>query len=158
MPKGEVMKKQLLKGFSMLLLVITLALVTAVVSANGQSLRLKADVPFEFVVGSETLTAGQYTVEALASSRALRVRNGSDNQSAIRLTTPADDGANKVALVFHRYGARYFLAEVWNGAEGLTINKSKQEQAIERELARIAHVRHEIAKAQYELVEIAATH
>src|SRR5205807_5617914 len=43
--KESIMRKQMLKGFTMLMLVVALAFVTAVASANGQSRAAKADVP-----------------------------------------------------------------------------------------------------------------
>jgi hypothetical protein len=47
---------------------------------------------------------------------------------------------NHARLVFHRYGERYFLAEVWNGADptGRQLLKSQEERAIESELASTA--------------------
>jgi hypothetical protein len=60
-------------------------------------------------------------------------------------------------LVFHRYGQRYFLAEVWNGADkvGRQLMKSRDELAIERELASISS-KSEMAQSCYETVEVLA--
>ena len=58
------MKKQLLKGFTMLTLiaVIALASVVATATANPQaSSRVVANIPFEFSVGYKTMPAGEYT-------------------------------------------------------------------------------------------------
>ena len=50
--RGEEMKKEGVKGITMLTAIIVIALATAVVSANGQSSRtVVSNVPFEFVVG-----------------------------------------------------------------------------------------------------------
>jgi hypothetical protein len=47
--EGGKMKKEALKGVTMLVLIITLAFITAVVSANAQSSgKLSALMPFEF--------------------------------------------------------------------------------------------------------------
>ncbi len=64
------MKREFLKGFTMLVLVVTLALTLAVVSANGQSTanRVVANVPFEFSVGYKTLPAGDYSVRSIIST------------------------------------------------------------------------------------------
>jgi hypothetical protein len=61
-------------------------------------------------------------------------------------------------LVFHRYGERYFLAEVWNGADraGRQLLKSQEERAIEREFASISS-NDATAKNTYERVEVAAS-
>ena len=70
----------------------------------------------------------------------------------MRLTDPIrPNKTNEQArLVFHRYGERYFLAEVWSGSDstGRQLMKSRQERAIERELASI--------QGSYETVEVLA--
>src|ERR1700730_10296117 len=113
------MKKQLIKGFTMVMAIMALSMVTAVVSANGQSTSAKANVPFEFVVGSQNLPAGAYTVSSINSSgEALRINSADARSSAVRLTIPANGKTDHAKLVFHRYGERYFLAEVWTTSEG----------------------------------------
>ena len=149
------MRKQLIKGFTMLLGIMTLAMVTAVASANGQSLTSKANVPFEFIVGDQNLPAGAYTVSAVTSGgEALCISGRGSKDSVMRLTIPASGKANHSKLVFHRYGQRYFLAEVWStSTDGRELTKSRQEQAIQKELSRIAS--NKPAARAYETVEIA---
>ena len=136
------MKKQLVKGFTMLMLIVALAFVTAVATANGQSQRVRADVPFAFAVGDKTLPSGECVVSsATARGEALVIRSEDAKGSAMRLTNAIDDQRNRgqAKLVFHRYGERYFLAEVWTGeSSGRQLLKSKQERAIEHELASIS--------------------
>jgi len=69
---------------------------------------------------------------------------------------PAAGKSQQAKLVFHRYGQRYFLAEVWSGAgePGRQLTKSQQERAIEKENAQIA--RHGGPAATYERVEVVA--
>ena len=120
------MKKELAKGITMLALIVTLALVTAVVSANAQSAnnnKVVANVPFEFSVGYKSMPAGEYSVQTIASDgNGLLIQSTDGKISALRLsdttdTTPASKDRAHARLVFHRYGERYFLAEVWNGAD-----------------------------------------
>ncbi len=153
------MEKQMLKGFTMFMLIVALAFVTAVVSANGQSQSVKADIPFEFVVGDKTLGSGEYAIKsATAGGDAMMIRGENAKSSALRLTNAIEDKRNvgQVKLVFHRYGERYFLAEVWTGESGHELLKSKHERAIEREFASI-HSKGGSAQARYERVEILAT-
>ena len=153
------MKKQMLKGFTMLMLVVALAFVTAVASANGQSRNVKADIPFEFAVGDQALPAGEYAVRsATTAGDALMIRAENAKSSAVRLTNPIEDKRNRgqVKLVFHRYGERYFLAEVWTGADGRELVKSRQERAIEKEMSKLASLGGPAQRA-YETVEVAAT-
>ena len=154
------MAKQIIKGMTMLLLVMAVAFATAVVSANAQSRHQVAKIPFEFIVGDSSLPAGQYDVTSMTSNDAvLRITNSEQKQTAIRLTQtvshtkPADKGK----LVFRRYADRYFLAEVWSAGDnsGRQLMKSKQERAIERELASVPS-KSEWAQSGYQIVEIAA--
>ena len=152
------MRKQVTKGFAMFMLVMALAFATAVVSANGQSRAAKASVPFDFIVGNETLASGNYAVDALtAGGECLRISNMSAKGSVARLTIPLNGKSEHAKLVFHRYGQRYFLAEVWTdgGFQGRQLMKSKQERAIEKEGARIASLGGSPARATYETVAIA---
>jgi len=153
------MAKQILKGFTMLALIVGLAFVSAVVSAKGQSTQAVAKVPFEFIVGDKTLPSGQYTVRAVSGTNkaALMI---SGKSSAIRLTNEIQPNMNKTQarLVFHRYGERYFLSEVWMGGDstGRHLLQSQQERSIERDLASLGS-RSNLARNTYEVVEIVAT-
>jgi hypothetical protein len=156
------MKKELLKGFTMLMLIVALAFATAVVSANAQSSSgVVANIPFEFTVGDQALPSGKYTIKATSAHvSALMIQNAEAKRSGIRLTNSIESTRNKegAKLVFHRYGDRYFLAEVWTGARstGQQLLKSRQERAIERELASNGS-RSELAQTKYEIVEVVAT-
>lgn len=155
------MKRQFLKGFTMLMLVVVLALATAVISANAQSSnKVVADVPFEFSVGYKTMPVGEYSVQIVASAgNALLIQNVDAKTSALRLSEATDrlKNSSQARLVFHRYGERYFLAEVWNGADitGRQLLKSLEERAIEGELASIASTSDE-SHTTYEIVEVVA--
>ncbi len=154
------MRKEILKGLTMLLVVVALAFVSAVVSANAQSTRkIVADVPFEFVVGDQALPSGKYSVKAItASGDGLMIQSNNSKHCVMRLSNRiAPKGNNTEArLVFHRYGDRYFLSEIWSGEDqtGRQLLKSRQERALQRELAAIPS-KSEWAKA--ETVEILAT-
>jgi hypothetical protein len=132
------MKRQIVKGLAMLVLTLALAGATAVV-ANGQSnARLVAHVPFDFVVGDKTLSAGEYSVAATDQSGATMASANSQGDAAIRLSSPMErkDREKAAKLVFHRYGSTYFLAQVWRAGEatGRELSKSSQERSIQREL------------------------
>ena len=154
------MANQIIKGLTMLMIVVALAFVAAVASANGQSQTAVAKIPFEFVVGDKSLPAGEYGVGSLnASGEVLRIRSTEDDDSAIRLTSPVTraSSSDKSTLVFHRYANHYFLTQVWTAGEttGRQLMKSKQERAIEREMAAISS-RSESAQSRYEIVEVVA--
>ncbi|HEV7475346.1 MAG TPA: hypothetical protein VGN90_14930 [Pyrinomonadaceae bacterium] len=154
------MKKELLKGFTMLALLVAIALVNAAATVNAQSSnKVVADIPFEFSVGYKTMPAGKYLVQSLASpSNGLLIQSADAKSSAVRLSdaTIATKNNSQARLVFHRYGERYFLAQVWSGAEaGRQLLKSHEERAIEQELTNLA-ANDESAPPAYEIVEVVA--
>jgi hypothetical protein len=134
------MTKLALKGVTMLVLIISIAFLTAVVSANAQtSTGIKAEIPFDFMVGDQKLPAGSYTVAPLLrqTNTGIILKNDHSKAAAMRLTNPIQGGAAQTKLVFHRYEDRYYLAEVWDATEtGRQLHMSGREKAVERELAK----------------------
>ena len=126
----------------MLVSIIALAFATAVVSnAQSRAGKIKADIPFDFVVGDKTLAAGEYLIGQITSgsNAGILVRSSDGSQRAIRLTNAVSAAApQKNVLTFHRYGNTYFLAQVWTSGSvsGREVLKSKVERSTERELAR----------------------
>lgn len=154
------MNKETLKGLTIFTLMVALAIVTAVVSANAQSRNtVVASIPFEFVVGDRTLPAGEYRLQPVtAQGDALAIKGADNGESAVRLADPiqATRKSAHARLVFHRYGQSYFLAQVWSGDTiGWKLVKSRQERAMARELASIAS-KSEQAESTYESVEVVA--
>jgi len=105
------------RGFA---LVILLA-VSMLGVAQAQTIQMKADVPFEFIVNGSTLPAGQYTVQSFGSAdgKSLMVR-GADGRALVNsIGLQSNTLAKQTKLVFHRYGNRYFLSQIWvAGMEG----------------------------------------
>lgn len=158
------MKREFLKGFAMLIMVVVIALTTAVASGQTQSTngaaKLVANIPFEFNIGYKMMPAGEYSVERIVSAGdSLLIKNADGSLCALRLSeaTSRIKNQKQARLVFHRYGDKYFLAEVWNGVDdiGRQLVKSEDERAVERE-SRSASNESEAAHATYQRVEIAA--
>lgn len=157
------MKKEFLKGLSMLLAIVVFAFVTAV-AANGQSSAKAANhvlavIPFEFSVDYKTMPAGEYVLQTVATAgNGLLIQSVDGNSSTLRPSEAIErlhDRAN-ARLVFHRYGQRYFLAEVWSGGDtaGRQLTKSRDEIDLEREESNSS--RSEQARGSYEIIEVAA--
>ena len=103
-------------------------------SASG----VRADVPFDFIVGDRTLPAGKITVRAASTSTPgpLSITNYGKGQSTFRMSQllRGPNTPEQGRLVFHKCGNQYFLAEVWiPGSAALGLAKSRSERAIERE-------------------------
>ena len=108
------MKKQALKNFTMLGLLL---MVTAV-SVAAQSERSKVtNIPFNFIVGGKTLPAGEYTVEPNRRDydKVWLVQSRDGHASALFITMPAraSETQEKTKFVFHKYGDQYFLSQIW---------------------------------------------
>lgn len=115
--------------------VLTLAAAGAV---HAQTLTVTASVPFKFVVSGRTMPAGRYTLDELGPAHTLVIRQ--DGTKAAAIATPGaveelrPGGPNQ--LVFHRYGNRYFLAQIRvAGAYRCTFAEGR----IERELSARNH-------------------
>jgi len=154
------MKKRILTGATMVMLVAAVALMAALVSAHAQSSQVVADIPFDFTVGGKSLKAGEYALRPFSSNNDVLVITGQDTKDvAIRITQSieARRTPERAMLVFHRYGQRYFLSEVWTNGDrtGRQLRKSAEERAIEGQLAAIP-AKSELARSSYERVEIVA--
>jgi hypothetical protein len=92
----------------------------AITEAAAQcSPRLRADIPFDFVLNNKLVKAGTYSLEKTDCSTAvplvvLRDSEGSSlgivNRSATEIDSPK--AHEQGSLIFARYGDSYFLSEV----------------------------------------------
>ena len=150
------MKRQIVKMFSLFILVATLGLAGSLTSAKGQATRhVKAQIPFDFVVGDKRLSAGTYVVSPTSDEgAALLIQNATNKEGNIRLSNNIEPNKQdtNARLVFNRYGDTYFLVEVWRGGigAGRRLLESRQEKAMKREEPRLS-------QNQCERIEIAAT-
>jgi len=90
-------------------------------SARAEQLPpIVVDVPFEFTVNGKTLPAGRYRVTRpmADSASVLYIRKEGGTEGASFTTNAAIDKSaeNKAGLIFHHYGATYYLAEVVTGS------------------------------------------
>ena len=108
--------KKVLGCLSMAALAVVLA---APISA--QSIAVRANVPFDFIVSGHTRPAGDYEFGMLSQGGVLRVKSESGKASAVTSSLTDRDGGSRTAVLveFHRYGNEYFLYKVWNGGANL---------------------------------------
>ena len=116
------------------------ALTLAIAGYAQRAQPLQVNVPFDFVAGSRTLPAGQYTVLQPVNTSAVVFRSDREGLGVAmithRLESAGKQGIGK--LLFHRHGDRCVLAEVWDTdrSSGRQIPMTAQE----RELARGAPI------------------
>jgi len=108
--------------------------VLAALGAAAQAGEVKARVPFEFSVDNAALPAGDYTVSTTGS--AVLVRGYGSGAFALSNAAEATTGG-RPRLVFHRYGTRYVLREIWmDGTSGRRLPPSRAERETAGEEAR----------------------
>jgi len=126
-------------------LLVVLAL-TMVGESAAQTIRMKADVPFEFIVNGSTLPPGQYTIQSFgtADGKTLLLRNADKNENATvnSFNVESRKSASQTKLIFHRYGDRYFLSQVWvaGNERGHALPKSHREAELARDYDHVQEV------------------
>jgi hypothetical protein len=142
------MKRHALSLISLLSLLLMAGL------AIAQSNYMRANVPFNFTVGSETLPAGTYDIRATSSDPKVLLFQAQGGSSIIVSSNAAESlkGAERTKLVFNRYRDQYFLTEIW--VEGATLGrrlpKTSREKELAKELAQdLTHRRVEIVASLY---------
>lgn len=111
---------------------IALGLLLAVSTVHAQEPVLKANIPFNFVVGNRWMPAGDYVLNnQLPGSGLVAVRDAEQNNSSVVGTTPVSltEPSKTTKLVFHRMGGEYFLYQIWveGRATGREFPKTKLE-------------------------------
>jgi len=137
------MKHQIARILLQVSFLAVVATGVGVEGAHGQSLstRVRAEIPFDFLVGDKKFPAGEYSIGLSGSDDALlRVSRVHGNLTAFRLTSENLNLARKGSdtLVFHQYGDQYFLSEVWpaGGTDGRTLLESRGERAAHEAMAK----------------------
>jgi len=128
------MKKQALKIFTML----NLLLMLTAVSVAAQSERSKIAIPFSFIVGEKALPAGEYTVEANRSDYdnvwLVQSRDGHVSALFTTMSVRASETQEKTKFVFHKYGDQNFLSQIWT--PGGNSGRELHMPSLEREVAK----------------------
>ena len=117
--------------------VLALGLLFVVSAAHAQSGAVAARVPFDFVVGSEVYPAGNYLLSSWGAARGSILIQSRDKLRYRMIPTHTCqklEMAEKDVLIFHRYGDRYFLEEVW--LKGNTIGRQFFASNVETQLAK----------------------
>jgi hypothetical protein len=99
------------------------------VAVKAEECAVRADVPFEFTVGTRTLPAGEYAITKMPSSMSAHIIKSSE-AGAMALTQNTEwFKGDASSLVFNKYGDRYFLASIRAAELGIvyTLPKSKLE-------------------------------
>ncbi len=128
---------------SMSSLMVMLAVVPALGAGTGPlDHKIQADIPFDFMVGDKTFSAGTYTfTEPTITLGTLLIRSLDSHESVLVITQSVQENltpSDETKLVFTRYGDQYFLAQVWTVGEvsGLKLRKSSTESEVANNFSR----------------------
>jgi hypothetical protein len=117
-------------------LIVALSFVVSLMAptfAYAFTVRIRAEIPFDFQVGSKRLPKGEYVIESVNDAGTLTIRNAKKGKAVTFMTVRGKMmDKPKSRLVFHRYGDQYFLARVWDGSSDtiLKLDKSKTEKKV----------------------------
>jgi hypothetical protein len=105
-----------MKRIANILTGLSFAVLFLVASAHAQfEQRMTANVPFEFVVGTNTLPAGQY--EFLRTGDGIYLVRDADGRSLFTMASGAIQSnglSEKSVLKFITVNGRHVLAQIWN--------------------------------------------
>jgi len=111
---------------SHLAIAVVFALSILMTSAVAQTTHIKANIPFDFVVGKQTLPAGEYSITGQGMVLQLvRV----DGPGSMFVQTYIAGYKNNVIprILFHRYGKRSFLSQIWTPDRAREVKASPRE-------------------------------
>ncbi|MGO9403331.1 MAG: hypothetical protein ACLPVW_07655 [Terriglobales bacterium] len=118
------------------LIVVTLVMLSGMAAAQLDSRsKIAVQVPFEFVAANKIVPAGEWVVQiAIEEGNVLDIRNAHTNAGVFSTSSrsEAKQPASHYALVFRRYGDRYFLSEI--SLQGSKIGYRLRESKAEAEL------------------------
>jgi hypothetical protein len=123
-----------MKSLRSILFALTVLLMAT--AAQAQETRVRATMPFDFVVADHAYPAGEYELKSMLDSGALiRLNNVQEAATGIALSYACTSNklSSSTKLVFHRVGDRYFLYQIWH--EGRSSGREFPVSHTERQLA-----------------------
>lgn len=119
--------------FSLVIAFSLLISCAAAATAPVFSFRLKAEIPFDFMVGKKKFPKGEYTIESVGDTGTMLLRRDKGGK-AINFVTIKDKQTDKhkSKILFRRYGDQYFLARISDGTSQTVfkIEKSGAEKKV----------------------------
>jgi len=122
------------RNFALFVTAVAL-LVTA--AASAETIKLRANVPFNFIVNGATLPAGEYSISTMDEQGfVLSIRDLNSTAKSLIVVHGCQSPTimQQTKLIFHRYGNRYFLRKVW--VEGNSIGHELPPSPRETEVAK----------------------
>jgi hypothetical protein len=132
-------ERKMNSSIKMLLMAMVIAALTCAGSIAQDHGVLRAGIPFDFMVGNQKVPAGEYTFTRGAYPVMMQVCTRTGDKCFAVLYHAS--GVNKTnipnVLVFHSFGDKHFLKEVWSETGYLSVQLGKS-RAEKEETARNA--------------------
>jgi len=116
------------------MLVLFVLLASGIGRAQSEAGIIKVSIPFEFNIGAQRFSAGEYSLKPLMQNTTL-LRN-KDGRVVTTISTNSVESRNvpgSVKLIFNRYSEHYFLSQIWEA--GNEIGKELPKSSAETEVA-----------------------
>jgi len=100
---------------------------------------MRVNIPFDFVAGTTSLPAGEYSVTVSGAVHTLLLIDRKDASASVLIITNAAVSAepqSESKMIFNRYGDRYFLSQVWTA--GYSSGRQLLKSAREKEMSQLA--------------------
>ena len=111
-----------------------LGLLLASTAAYAQTINMKVDVPFDFVVNGSTLPSGEYTIRSTNSAGRVLSLSGAAHGPLFFLanTCRSTQASAQTKLVFIHDRDGYLLSEMWveGNSTGIQLPKSRRARQI----------------------------
>jgi len=111
-----------------------LGLLLASTAAYAQTINMRADVPFDFVVNGSTLPSGEYTIRSTNSAGRVLSLSGAAQGPLFFLanTCRSTQASAQTKLVFIHDRDGYLLSEMWveGNSTGIQLPKSRRARQI----------------------------
>jgi hypothetical protein len=120
------------KAFALIVALGFVVSLMAPTCADAFTVKIRAEIPFDFQVGKKHLPKGEYVIESVNDST-LTIRNAKKGKAVSFMTIKGKMLEKpKSKLIFHRYGDQYFLARIWDGSSDtvLKLDKSSAEKRV----------------------------
>ena len=126
-----------MKKFAAIALTALMGLCTASHLQALDSNEVRANIPFDFIVGGKTLPAGSYQFFT-DRDHILVVRNLKESTGALsQINGLSSNQSSDNNVVFHKYGNRYFLSEIHSTSVGVNgeLSRSRLESKVQKQEA-----------------------
>src|SRR5271169_32053 len=122
------------------LLAMAIGLAVGVASAQS-TLPMNFRTPFPFAIGDQMVPAGDYTVRVIsAATLSFSSAEGTVHVFINSMPVQKAEPADRLKLVFHRYGDRYYVSEIWT--PGYRTGRAVMQYPSELKLAKAATPQH----------------